>query len=276
MPNYLTYPFKTMRITQSYTGITSHYPHMTGTPKDFPIDEGGKDGGRDPVYAPCDLVVKRVYGVGNRGVNTVWLESVSPVKFANGKTDYVTLMLTHPNDSDVKRLKAGMLIKRGSYICYEGMDGASGNHIHLSVGAGHFKGNGWTKNSRGKYVLTTTGGTLRPEEAFFVEPVFTTVKDSKELKFKKMPKEEPFPVGTYKVIENAPVRAGAGTKYAKKTFIMFTENAREQIKSLNNGKAANYFVKGVKFAVSEVVPAGSYHWGKCPSGWVCLEHCKKI
>lgn len=27
--NYLIYPCKTMRITQSYTGTTSHKPHMT-------------------------------------------------------------------------------------------------------------------------------------------------------------------------------------------------------------------------------------------------------
>ena len=53
MATYLTYPFKTMRITQSYTGTTSHLPHTTGSPKDYPLDEGGKDGGRDPIL--CTL-----------------------------------------------------------------------------------------------------------------------------------------------------------------------------------------------------------------------------
>ena len=254
MPNYLTYPFKTMRITQSYTGTTSHYPHMTGSPKDFPIDEGGKDGGRDPVYATCDLVVKRVYGVGNSGVNTVWLESVSPVKMANGKTDYVTLMLTHPNDSDVKRLKAGMLIKRGSYICYEGMDGASGNHIHLSVGAGRLKGNGWTKNSRGKYVLTTTGGTLQPEEAFFVEPVFTTIKDSKGLRFKRVPK------------------IPTAGKYTVNTDAL---NVREG--TTKNSHIKDVLTRGTKIEVDHVKLGwnGNY-WGKIiGKGWVDLSYCKE-
>lgn len=48
MSEYLTYPFKMMRITQSYTRTTSHLPHTTGSPKDYPLDESGKDGGRDP------------------------------------------------------------------------------------------------------------------------------------------------------------------------------------------------------------------------------------
>ena len=68
MANYLTYPLKTMRITQSYTGAFSHLPHTTGSPKDYPIDDGGKDGGKDAIYCPCDSVkVFRVYGVGNKG-----------------------------------------------------------------------------------------------------------------------------------------------------------------------------------------------------------------
>ena len=46
MPNYLTYPAQTMRITQSYDGTTSHLPHMTGSPKEYALDEGGRDGGR--------------------------------------------------------------------------------------------------------------------------------------------------------------------------------------------------------------------------------------
>ena len=74
--NYLTYPCKVMRITQNYNGKTSHYPHTVGTPKDYPIDEGGKDTGKDGFYCPCDeLKIVRVYGVGNGGTNTFWVES---------------------------------------------------------------------------------------------------------------------------------------------------------------------------------------------------------
>jgi hypothetical protein len=34
--NYLIYPCKILRITQSYTETTSHLPHTAGSPKDYP------------------------------------------------------------------------------------------------------------------------------------------------------------------------------------------------------------------------------------------------
>ena len=76
--NYLTYPCKVMRITQNYLGKTSHLPHTTGYPKDYPIDEGGKDTGRDGFFCPCDeLKIVRLYGAGNGGTNTIWVESTT-------------------------------------------------------------------------------------------------------------------------------------------------------------------------------------------------------
>ena len=108
MTNYLIYPCKTMKITQNYLGTTSHYPHTVGYPKDYPIDEGCTDTGRDYMYCPCDkMKVKKIYGVGSRGTNTFWLESTSKVLFADGTEDYFTLMIIHPNDDDLRKLKVG-------------------------------------------------------------------------------------------------------------------------------------------------------------------------
>ena len=130
MANYLTYPFKTMCITQNYNGRTSHYPHTTGNPKDYPFDNGGRDSGRDPMYAPCDLIVKRIYGVGTGGTNTLWVESVDQVMTPAG-TDFVTMQITHSNDSDLRRLRTGQIINKGDIICYEGTDGATGNQSYF-------------------------------------------------------------------------------------------------------------------------------------------------
>ena len=189
--NYLTYPFKTMRITQSYTGTTSHKPHTTGYPKDYPLDEGGKDGGRDAFHCPCDeLKIVRIYGVGNGGTNTIWVESTTPVYFADGTSNYTCGQITHPNDSDIRDLKVGQKFKRGEVICYEGTDGATGNHIHFSFGKGKYKGSGWTRNTKGKYVLTTTSGAYKPEQLFYVDKSFTKIANSRGLPFKDMPKEE--------------------------------------------------------------------------------------
>ncbi len=277
MTEYLTYPFKTMRITQNYNGTVSHKPHKTGNVKDYPIDEGGKDAGRDAVYARCQLVVKRIYGVGNGGVNTLWLESAEKVKLANGKTDYITLLLTHPNDADLKKLKVGQVFEKGDVICSEGTDGATGNHIHLSVGMGKMTGNGWAQNSKGKWVLTTTSGTVKPENAFYIDPKFTTVKDAKGLKFKQLPKKTStkpkYTVGDYKVTgaNVLNVRTGPSKKYTKKAYVQLTKSARDKIKKLTGDRISGY-VRNLTFTVLEV--KGS--WGKTPSGWVCLDYCTKI
>lgn len=272
--NYLTYPFKYMRITQNYNGSTSHYGHSHGSPADYPVDEGGKDTGRDPMYAPCDLFVRRVWGVGNSGVNTLFVQSRKKMLTPCGKYDYICMQITHENDEDLKKYKAGDLIPAKTVICREGTDGATGNHIHLSVGLGAFVGNCWRKNSKGKYVLTTTNGTLKPEQAFFIDRSFTTVMNAGSIKWTNLP----YPVGRYVVEKNVWVRVGAGAKYARKVFTMLTENAREQVKEHNNGKAYNGYVKGVTLSVSDVEynPDDKYTWGKSQSGWVCLEKCKKI
>ena len=262
------YPFRVMRITQRYDGKTSHLLHTTGTPSDYPIDEAGANGGRDPVFAPCDVTVRRIWGVGTTGVNTLWVESRKKVRLANGKTAVVTLQLTHPNDSDLQRLKVGQTVNKGSVLCCEGTDGASGNHIHLSVGTGKMKGSGWTKNSFGKWVLTTTGTPLKPEEAFFVDRAFTSVRDSAGLAFRfwQSGKES----RTFRV--TAPllrVRTGPGAIYPFLPFDALSADAKAQIRRLA-GERANGYVKGVLFTALEI----RNNWAKTASGWVCLQYCE--
>lgn len=249
--NYLIYPCKVMRITQNYNGKTSHYPHTVGSPKDYPIDEGCKDAGKDPIYCPCDeMVVKRVYGVGTRGVNTLWLESTTKVHFADGTRDYFTMLITHPDDVNLKGIAVGKRYKRGDKITLEGKDGATANHFHISGGKGKMKGNGWVANSRGKYVLTTTGGTFKPEKLFLIDPKFTKVMSKGGIAFKNLPDE--YTVGTYKVntaVLN--VRKGAGTNFAVATTL----------------------IKGKKVKVIEVDGI----WGRyAKNKWVSLEYCKKV
>lgn len=275
MKNYLIYPCKTMRITQTYNGTTSHKPHTTGNVKDYPFDEGCSDTGRDYCYCPCDeMVVKRVYGVGSDGTNTLWLESTDKVYLADGTSDYFTMLITHPNDDDLKKIKPGQKFKRKEKICREGKDGATGYHFHFSGGKGKFKGNGWVKNSNGKYCLTTTNGTYKPEQLFFVDKSFTKIIDSKGLKFKELPKEETkiYTKGNYEVaVDVLNVRTGAGTNYAKKIYSKFTKDAQNKILKLA-GYKANGYVKKLQFSVLEV----KGNWGRTPSGWVCLDYCKKI
>ena len=250
MKNYLIYPCKTMRITQSYRGTVSHLPHTTGTPKDYPVDEGCSDTGRDYIFCPCDeMKIRRIYGVGAKGTNTLWLESTQKVSFADGTQDYCTMLITHPDDSDLKSLKVGQSFSRKEKICREGKDGATAYHFHLSAGKGKFKGNGWVKNSKGKYVLDTTKGAEKPEKLFYIDESFTKIMDSKKLPFKALPvySEGRYTVNT--AVLN--VRTGAGTAFGK----------------------AGTLLRGEKISVDKVTDS----WGRIGNNrWVCLDYCRRM
>ncbi len=275
--NLLTYPCKVMGISQGYSGSYSHTPHTTGTPKDYPWDDACSDTGRDWMYCPCDkMKITRIYGVGTKGTNTLWLQSTSKVLFADDTKDYVTMLVTHPDDDDLKNLKVGQTFKRGEAICREGTDGqATGNHFHFSAGKGKCKGSGWTSNSNRKWVLTTTKGTFKPEQLFYVDPGFTSIKEDKSLYFKKKPVEtsvKGYATGNYKVTTDVlNVRKGAGTAYAKVKFTDMSDNAKKKIKEIR-GTAVDGYVKGLTFTALQV----KGEWGRTPSGWVCLKYCEKL
>lgn len=249
--NKLIYPCKVMRITQSYDGKVSHKPHTQGNIKDYPIDEGCDDGGRSYIYCPCEkMQVKRIYGVGTSGTNTIWLQSLSKVTFADETQDYFTMMIIHPNDDDLKKIKVGDTFKKGEAICREGKDGATAYHFHISAGKGEMKGNGWAKNSKGKWVLTTTKGAFKPQDLFFVDESFTKVVSEANLKFKRVTTN--YAAGYYKVATSAlNVRKGPGTQYDKNGMVYLSQ----------------------KINIVQV----KENWGKIKDNkWICLDYCEVI
>lgn len=190
--NYLIYPQKNMWITQDYNGATSHSKHSKGNPASYPIDDQGeKNTTRDWFYCPCDeLEIKRIYGVGTSGTNTIWLQSTSKVVTPTF-TDYVVIKVTHPNDDDLSKLKVGQKFKRYEPIFREGNDNVGTPHNHMSIARGTFaslKNSGWVKNSLGAWVLS--GNNKKPEECFYIDPNFTKVIKDRGLKFVTLPKIE--------------------------------------------------------------------------------------
>jgi N-acetylmuramoyl-L-alanine amidase len=72
-----------------------------------------------------------------------------------------------------------------------------------------------------------------------------------------------YKTGTYIInCSKLNVRTGPGTNYRKKTIKELTKSARKQ----------GGYVRGVRCTVSEI----RGHWGKTPSGWICLDYCNKI
>ena len=101
--NYLTYPLRIMNITQGYDDNYTHKRHSEGNLKDYPIDDACGSGSNSYFYCPCnELIVKKVYGVGLRASNTIWLESTTPV-ITPTFTDYITCLLyTSPSPRDTR------------------------------------------------------------------------------------------------------------------------------------------------------------------------------
>jgi len=170
---------ETMRITQNPYGSTSHHPHNTGEPKDYPIDCAGVDGSRSAIFAPTEM---KVTAIKYCTTNTIWLVSTKKVKTPTF-TDYVFMTCTHWNDGDgaiKKHNKVGDIIKKGEIVCYEGTDGATANHIHICTGRG--SSNNWIKNSKGKWVMN--GDNKPPEQVMYRYTKFTTrVMDNGGLKW---------------------------------------------------------------------------------------------
>ena len=241
---YFTYPFKKMYISQNYNQ-GNHKPHWYGSKnyKDYPIDEFCGDKKKDPVYAPVDMKVLKIYGLHTtKTTNAIVLQTTEKVRTPIG--DKVVIMtLTHSEDCDIEKLKVGQIIKKGKIICYEGNDGQStGNHIHLTVGTGSYKG--LLKNSNGKWCFVETT-TNKPEELIYVNTKFTKILNSDGIKFKTVttdvvPSTGFFPPKGYWEEGDTSKNIGKVCKfYADKFYGYFCKTSKEAHKLLDG----NYFGK---------------------------------
>lgn len=236
--NYLIYPIKIMNITQTYKNDFSHSRHTVGTPKDYPIDDNcGATGPNGYFYCPCDaMTVKKIYGVGSRSSNVLWLESTTPV-ITPTFTDYVTIMIGHIEDAELNKLKIGQIFTRKEPIAIEGKDGfATGEHFHIVVGRGKFKGSGWVKNTNDIWVINTTGGSVKPEDSFFIDNTFTTIKNSAGLNFLNLYipdiEEDDY---YYTTAESLNIRLGPGTNY--NAINTLPKNSRIKVREFINNWA---------------------------------------
>ena len=149
-----------LRVTQKAYGAYSHAGSLA-------IDFGGKDGGIDPVYAPCDIEIKRVR---LNATGEVYVQSLEPVLFADGTSDYLHGIFIH---GDNRKLQEGQIIKQGDKFYSEGGWGAGkpttfANHVHVEAGKGKFKQLTQTKNPQGTYVI---------ENQFLLEKLFWLGQD---------------------------------------------------------------------------------------------------
>lgn len=189
MKEYAIYPFRVMNITQNYDD-GNHVPHWKNSKdhSDKPWDEACEDSGRSYFEPQNDFIVEEVLGLNTSTTNTVRLKSVNKLYIPYKKTaDYLYITLTHMNESNLKQVKKGDVLKKGTKILMEGTDGnATGNHFHITANLGKYYG--LLKNSNGKWCYTYHKSLL-PHEAFYVDNTYTKIKNSNGSSFQLKPTE---------------------------------------------------------------------------------------
>ena len=152
---YAVYPFKYMNITQRHDqgNHVNHWKNSTNW-SDFPWDEGLKDSGRSYFEPQNDFLIEEVLGLGTNITNTVRLKSLNKLYIPyKNEPDYLYMTLSHMNEDNLKQLKVGDILKKGSKILLEGTDGiATGNHFHITANIGQYYG--FLQNNNGSWCFT--------------------------------------------------------------------------------------------------------------------------
>lgn len=170
--------------------------------------------------------------------------------FKNDRTDIkentTTTVITNNSISNIQNVNykvkiianSGLNIRAGTSTSYRRIGGYSKNQIVTILS----ESNGWGKTDKGWISLVYTSR---------INNIASTQKISG------------YTTGTYKVnCSKLNVRTGPSTKYRIKSLRELTKSARKQ----------GGYVRGVKCTVTKVIG----NWGVTPSGYICLDYCKKI
>ena len=187
---YAIYPFRYMNITQRHDQ-GNHKPHWykVTNHSDKPWDEACKDTGRSYFEPQNDFLIQEVKGLNTtKSTNAVRLKSVNKLYIPYKKDpDYLYVTLTHMNEDNLKQVKVGQVLKKGTKILMEGTDGqATGNHFHITANIGKYYG--LKQNNNGKWCWTYEKSLL-PNESFYIDKSYTTIKNANKYSFVEVPIE---------------------------------------------------------------------------------------
>lgn len=164
------------------------------------------------------------------------------------------------------KVKVGDKVSKGQTLGYMGATGnVTGRHLHFDLS---INGN----------VVSTYGGFYNVNQNRTYFDPLPYLKGSKTLPISSASSSsapsKPS-TGSYVVRDAVNVRKGPGTNYDKVYYSQFTSNAKSQVKKLDASRP-NHFPAGVKITITQVKQAtnGTW-WGRCPSGWVCMNYLSK-
>ncbi|MDD6143722.1 MAG: choice-of-anchor D domain-containing protein, partial [bacterium] len=166
----------TTTISQGYgTGMYSHIP--AGCRAIDLLPDNYNTSSEEWLFAPFDLEVK--YILASAG-NSVVVQSQEKVLWADGTTDYVTMLLCHMDN--ISHLNVGKTYRQGEIFYQAGDTGISGGrHIHLECAKGEWKGGPWynfmleggyMQHYSGETVLQTDylKDAVSPDKVFVLQP----------------------------------------------------------------------------------------------------------
>ena len=233
-----------------YLNVTQGYGEKSSTHKlSYAIDFGGKDSGRDEVYAPFDCRVSKVYKPSNTNISatTIWLTSTRKVLCSNGYYGYLTMSITHP--IEIMNMNVGMRFKQGDYLFREGNTGnATGNHIHIELATGTYAN--WVRRSNGTYSEYVISNKVRLEDYIFLREDTIVLNEEYKGYIYDFKKESEL---TYVVrnVPSEPLRVHSEANYNRDNVIGGLKNGDEVIKFYNrNGLSYIYHYEMMGYVAS--------------------------
>lgn len=130
-------------------GAYDVYSHQKQNALDIQPTEG-------MVRAPFNATIVRIDET-YTACNAVWIQSTSPVRYADGSYDYMTAIFLH--DNNISDLYVGQALTQGEYFYHSGDFGiSSGKHVHLSFYRGQYN----------PYTMHIGNGDVYAEDALFL------------------------------------------------------------------------------------------------------------
>ena len=163
-------------------------------------------------------------------------------------------------------VKVGDTVVKGQTLGYMGSTGnVTGRHLHfdLSISGNAVSKYGGFYNSNQNRTYFDPLPYLTGAKALPISSTSSSSAPSKPL------------TGSYVVREAVNVRKGAGTNFDRVYYSQFTANAKSQVKKLDKS-CPDHFPAGIKLTIKEVKQAANgVWWGKCPSGWICMNYLRQ-
>ena len=174
-------------------------------------------------------------------------------------TDNVTSNVKKVNYTVKINTASGLNIRSGASTSYDIVGGyANGTTVTITAGKGN-----WGKTKAGWICLDYT---------IKISSNSSSSQSSNSESNSSATSSNKYKIGRYEVTATVlTVRNGPSTNYYWKKYSELTSNAQAQVLR-KCGYKPNGLCKGVQCDVSEI----SGNWGRIPSGWVCLDYCKKL